>query len=209
MHVNKFSKGEAIKYGWNTMKQWFWPFAGIVLIQTLVSWLPQLVIDETADIFAAYILFSVIIFILETLISMGITKIALGVIDNQEFKFADLFSAYPLFFKYLLGGILYGLIVCAGLILLVIPGIIWGIRFRFYFYLIIDKNLGPIEALKTSWKITKGSAWNLFLFELLLVGIIIIGFLALFVGIFAAIPTMWLALAFAYRKFVEKSDSVF
>ena len=44
--------------------------------------------------------------------------------DKENAGYADLFSCFPLFFKYLIGSILYGLIVIGGLLLLIIPGII-------------------------------------------------------------------------------------
>ena len=89
---------------------------------------------------------------------------------------------------------------------MIIPGIIWAIKFQFYDYLIIDKKLGPIEALKKSAVITKGAKGNLFVFGLLLGGINLLGAICLLIGLFAAIPTTLVAKAFVYRKLLAQVE---
>jgi uncharacterized membrane protein len=57
-------------------------------------------------------------------------------------------------------------------------------------------------------RITKGNAFNLFLFWLVLVGVSLLGFLALVVGIIVAIPVMLLACVFVYRYLEGKKEAV-
>jgi len=89
--------------------------------------------------------------------------------------------------------------------LLIIPGIIWAIKFYFFSYLIVDKGLGPIEALKRSSAITDGSKWDLFLLGLLLFGINLIGAIPFFLGWFVTIPISMVATAFVYRKLLSET----
>ena len=96
--------------------------------------------------------------------------------------------------------IVYGLIVVGGLILLVVPGIYLALRLQFYSYYIIDKNAGSIDSLKMSWKATEGNVINIFLFELLLIGINILGAIALVVGLLVTIPVSVIAVTLLYRK---------
>ena len=110
------------------------------------------------------------------------------------------------FFDYLIGSILYGLIVVVGLILLIIPGIIWAIKFQFFDYLIVDKGLGPIDALEKSSDITRGVKWDLFAFGILLAIINILGFLCLVVGLFVTIPVTLVAMAFVYRELLPETS---
>jgi uncharacterized membrane protein len=100
---------------------------------------------------------------------------------------------------------LQALIVIGGFILLIIPGIFFALRLQFTCYLIVDKNLGPVEAVKTSWKITKGNAWNLFFLGILLGLINILGLLCLIVGLFVTVPLTMLATTFVYRKLLSAS----
>ena len=130
---------------------------------------------------------------------MGLIRIPLRLHDNKGVGFTDVFSCFLLFFNYLFGAILYGLIIFGGMISLIIPGIIWAIKFQFYSYFIVDEGLGPIEALKRSSLITKGVKSNLFLFGLLLL-INVLGALCLLVGLFVTIPPVTIAVFFVYRK---------
>jgi uncharacterized membrane protein len=139
---------------------------------------------------------------------MGLIRIAIRFCDNEKGGFADLFSCFPLVFKYLFSSILYVLVVFGGMILLIIPGIIWAIKFQFFSYFIVDRGLGPIEALKRSAVITKGVKWDLFVFRLLLMGINLLGVLCLLIGLFATIPMTMVAVAFVYRKLLAQLETI-
>lgn len=209
MTTKKFSKGEAINFGWNTVKSNLGFFIGlliIVLLISIVSVVNELLIRENIPIL--YIIISIASSVLQVVVGMALIKIALRFCDNEKGKFADLFSCLPLFFNYLFGSILFVLIVFVGMILLIIPGIIWSIKFQFFSYLIIDKGLGPIEALKMSSAITKDAKWDLFLFFLLILAINLLGALALLVGLFVTIPITMVAIAFVYRKLLAHTEVV-
>lgn len=209
MTAEKFSISEAIHFGWNTMKSNLGFFIGLLIFVFLFTSLSSIIAAKAteANIFLG-IIFHIADFSLSIIISIGLVKIALRFCDNEKGRFADLFSQYPLFPKYLVGSILYGLIVFAGTILLIIPGIIWGIQFCFYDYFIVDKGLGPIEALKRSSAITRGVKWDLFGFFLILSGINLLGALCLLIGLFVTIPTTMVALAFVYRKLMAQAENV-
>ncbi|MCL5439210.1 MAG: DUF975 family protein [Patescibacteria group bacterium] len=207
--MSKFSKKEAIGYGWDKVKKNLRFFIVLIVIVFAVSFVPSFINSamtassrEGGQIFPT--IFSLIInlafWVLQTIIGIGLIKIYLKFIDGQKPKYSDLFSYYRLFFKYLIGSILSGLIVLAGFILLIVPGIIWSIKYQFTTYLIVDKDMSPVAALKKSGAITKGSKWNLFLFGLLLGLINILGVIALGVGLFITIPITMLATAYVYRK---------
>ena len=209
MTAEKFSISEAIHFGWNTMKSNLGFFIGLLIFVFLFTSLSSIIAAKAteANIFLG-IIFYIADFSLSIIISIGLVKIALRFCDNEKGRFADLFSQYPLFPQYLVGSILYGLIVFAGTILLIIPGIIWGIQFCFYDYFIVDKGLGPIEALKRSSAITRGVKWDLFGFFLVLPGINLLGALCLLIGLFVTIPTTMVALAFVYRKLMAQAEIV-
>ena len=91
---------------------------------------------------------------------------------------------------------------------MIVPGIIWAIKFQFFSYFIVDKEVGPIEALKKSAAITKGAKWDLFVFGALLGLINLAGALCVVVGLFATIPTTMVAIAFIYRKLLAESELI-
>jgi uncharacterized membrane protein len=205
--IQKFSKKEAINFGWDISKKNFrffiLLFTLVVVVFIILSFIQSLVNEKSLLSLILYIINIVV----QIIISMGLVKISLKFCDNEKPKISDLFSSYPLFFKFLIGSIIYGLIVIGGLILLIIPGIIWSIQFQFFAYLILDKGISPIEALKKSSKITKGTKWDLFLFGILLGFINILGALAFLVGLFVTIPATMIATAFVYRKLLSQEES--
>lgn len=207
MATQKFSIGEAVRFGWDTMKNNLWFFVGLLVVAGLVYFVPDIIADliqEDAPIPALLITLGSVA--LDMIIQMGLVLIAIKFCDSEKAKLGDLFSCYRLFFKYLFGTILYALIMLAGMILLIVPGIIWAIKFQFYAYFIVDKGLGPIESLKRSSAITAGAKWNLFLFGLLLLLINIAGVLICGIGLFATIPTSMVAVASVYRKLLGQIE---
>ena len=91
---------------------------------------------------------------------------------------------------------------------MIVPGLIWGVRFQFFGYLIVDQKLGPIEALKRSATITKGSLWQLFSLWNVIALINLLGVLCLLVGLFATLPVSMIAMAYVYRKLEGQTSQV-
>lgn len=81
-----------------------------------------------------------------------------------------------------------------------IPVIYLGIRFFFAQYLLIDKNMGAIESLKTSWKATAPHQGQIFLFLILSLALSAVGFIVLFVGVFVSAIILFYAGAALYRQ---------
>ncbi len=204
--AKKFSNKEALRFSWEVTKAnlgfFISLFAGV-----LVIYLGFGVLQNFAD---RHSLLSLVVsladWFLQVMVSIGLLTIPLKFVDGQKADYGHLFSGYHHILRYFSASLLYMLIVLGGLVLLVVPGIIWAIRFQFFGYLIVDKNLGPIEALKRSWAITKGSVGELFTFSLLLALINLAGMLALMVGLFITVPISLLATAFVYRKLLGVSS---
>jgi hypothetical protein len=199
--MEKFSKKEAIKFGWEITKKkikFFVPLLILVYgIPFLLGFLSGLLRKES---FLPSFFLEICGRIILLIFSLGLIKISLKFYDNEEPKISDLISQYKLFFRYFFASVFYSLITLSGFILLIIPGIIFSIRLGPFDYLIVDKNSRIVESLKKSWEITKGNTWNLFLLYILLGLINLLGFFALIVGLFWSIPTTMIAEAFVYRK---------
>ena len=209
MTTKVFSISEALYFGWATTKSNLGFFIKLLIIVGPLLFIPHIIAREALEIntFLGIIL-HIADYALATLISIGLVKISLIFYDYNKGQLKDLFSQYRLFFKYLLTLVIYTLIVLGGLLLLIIPGIIWAIKFQFFSYLIIDKKLEPIEALKQSSAITRGIKWRLLAFFLVMGLINILGALLLLVGLFITVPITMLATAFVYRKLLAQTEIV-
>ena len=206
MTTKAFSKGEAIRFGWAAMKANIGFFIGLLIVVGLISYSPDTVLRlARVEAPGVILIVGVASFALQQWMGMGVTRISLKFADGARAEMGDLFARADLFFKYVGGSILYALIVLGGLILLIVPGFIWAMKYQFYGYFIMDRELGPIEALKQSAAITGGAKGNLFLFALVLAGINMLGALALVIGLFATIPTSIVAVGFVYRRLLARA----
>ncbi len=208
--MNTFSVSEAIKFGWNTFTKRPWFFIGIVVAMFIAYGILSSVTDPSKSEMSGVmsVLVSVAAAVLGMLIEMMLINLALKSHDSVEsVRFSDAWSKLP-FWNYIGVKILAAIIVIVGLILLVIPGIIAALMFLFSNYLVVDKGLGPIEALKESMRITKGHKWQLLLLVLAVAGLNILGALAFFVGLFVSVPVSILAMAHVYRTLEHKANEV-
>jgi len=207
MNEKPFSKGEAIRFGWGVTTANLGFFVGVLAIAGVITAVPNVLqkfTAESAPVQSA--LFGIAGVVFQVIVGIGLITISLKFVDNARPAVGDLFARLDLFFRYLGGYVLYSLIVVAGLILLIVPGIMWGLKFCLWGYLVIDRELGPIKALEKSSNITNGAKWELFLFGLLLLGINLLGAVALLIGLFVTIPTSFVATAYVYRKLLARAE---
>jgi uncharacterized membrane protein len=207
-----FSAGAAIRYGWETFKQRPWLFVGstiIILLASAVSEGISSAVDAaiTGSVEEPSILGAVVNLALGTLISMGATAFYLVAHDNAEAADLSLLWHPQPFWKYLGMYILVALVIAAGLILLIVPGIIFALMFMFAPFIVIERELGPIDSMKESNRITRGHKWPLFGLLLLLVAINLLGLLALGVGLLVSVPVSTLAFVHAYRSLSGKPET--
>lgn len=140
-------------------------------------------------------------FILQIVVSIGMIKIFLSLQDRKEERnVGELFSGANYLLNYILGGIAYVAIIAVGFILLIVPGIIWTIKYQFFAYFIVDKNMGPLEALKESARITQDHKMLLFVFAIVAMALNLAGVLVLGIGILVTAPLTSLAIAYIFRK---------
>jgi uncharacterized membrane protein len=130
----------------------------------------------------------------------GMANFALKVAKGAPYAFGDIFAGGRFFIGVLVAQFLIGLGVTLGVILLIVPGVILALGLSMSLPLIIDRNLGPIDAMTESWKLTDGNKVNIFLFWLIAVGLSIAGACACGVGILLVAPLLWVAYFYVYLK---------
>lgn len=206
MPAKKFEIKEVVSFGWNAVWKNVWFWISLVLISGVISWLRDSISGNLYTDSAKTII-EVIFFFITAYITLGITRITLNYVDKKRTEYSDLVSSAKVYFNFLLATIIYTLIVMAGIILLVVPGVVWAVQYSMYPYLIIEKGYDPIQALRKSLEMTRGERVHIFALWLCLIGIVIVGALALVVGLVIAIPITWLAGAYVYRRLAHKAHA--
>ncbi len=210
-----FRYSDVLGYGWSVMKSNGWFFVGVGIVFMIVSYLPSIAdmvvvrSSLTGPVSAALrVSFFVVGWIISIIVAIGLVKIALSFCDEVKPAMGMLFDAGDCFWRYLGTAILYGLIVFAGFILLFVPGIIWSVKYCLCFYFVVDRGLGPVEALKASGRTTMGVKWELLGFGVICGLINFLGLLCLVVGFFASYPTVLVANALVYRQLAAQSPEL-
>lgn len=101
--------------------------------------------------------------------------------------------------------VLTQLMVIAGIIALIIPGIIFGIVYSFAPYIVLERGFGPIAALKESATLTRGIRMELLWAALVLAMVTILGLLFFIVGFLFTAPLAALGHVYLYRQAVAKA----
>ncbi len=138
--------------------------------------------------------------LITTFFNAGVVVFSLKVVRGERPSFGEVFAGMPYYLPLLVASFLSKLLIGAGLLLCVVPGIVLALGFFIVEPVIVDRQLGPIEGLKESWRLTAGYKVDLFVFAVLSGLLIIVGFLLCCLpGILAAtlVPLMQ---AFLYLR---------
>lgn len=152
-------------------------FAGILV--SIVGWFLTLIV--TAAIQSAYL--------------GGIFDIANG----QQVSVGSFFRPRNIG-NVVIASLITGVISTIGYFLCVLPGLIASFLFMFTTIAVLDRNLSPVDAIKSSFETVKNNLGPALLTALAAVAVIIVGFLLCGVGILVGAPLATLLLVYAYRS---------
>lgn len=201
--MQSFTIKEALSFGWSKYKE-HWKFLVPLCIVMAIFYGFVSYTQPRDGIHMSIGILQFLGNIIIAYLSIGIINVMLRIYRAEPIEIKNLFLSWSIFWKSMIGSILVSLTVLAGFILLVIPGLVWWIIYSFYSYFIIEKGVGPVDAMKMSRKITVGERWHIlgcFLIAMLinLVGAIVIG-----IGLFVSVPVSMLMLVYVYKKLSEK-----
>jgi uncharacterized membrane protein len=198
-----FSSTEALRFGWRGTMSNLKPLLAIGAIGALLSFVREALTSRGG----AGVLLAVGVQILQAVVMLALIRASLKLHDGERIDWARPFDLLTGFVPYLITSVLYGLIVFGGLLLLIVPGILWAVKFGYATFAVVDKKLDPIEALRESSRLTKGERWHLLGFGLLVIGVNLLGTLAFGIGLLVTIPTTTLAAAYVFRRLQARAMS--
>ena len=128
-------------------------------------------------------------------VDFGVSFSYLKAYRGDKLEIKNIFEAFQNYWNAVLASLLTTVIVIIGLIVFIVPGIIFFCKLVFTPYLVVDRKMEVIEAIKASWSMTNGYAVKVFLIGLLAIPILIAGLICVVVGVIISI--MWIDMAFA------------
>lgn len=163
MNTKGFSIGNIINVGWKRFSDHWGFLLGFFIVTFLINFGGGYLISHISQEYLyGQIALQICLGAVSLLMGMGWIKVCLDVVDEKTPSWTSLFSQWKLIFKYFVASVLFALAIALGLILFFIPGIVWLFKYMFFPYVIIERGLGPIAALKESAKLTEGAKWDLF-----------------------------------------------
>jgi uncharacterized membrane protein len=119
---------------------------------------------------------------------------------DESVGFSDIFNGFDHFKEVFLTALLMGLIVFAGLLCCVVPGIILHLGLWPALLLVMEDGLEPREALREAWALTRGYKLQLFVYGLVVFVLQVLGTLCCCVGLVVVAPVTELGWMRAYEE---------
>lgn len=133
--------------------------------------------------------------------SLGTTRIFLNLTHGRPADVGMIIGEGANYLRGLGATLLLGLVIMVGFLCLIIPGVIAALGLQFTLYALLDKDLGPVEAMSESWRLTDGYKFTIWVINLV-IGILALVFtcMTLGFGYLVALPVLSLTQAVMYHS---------
>jgi len=205
--------GEVIGRGWDIVKVHWVPLVFGTMIGGAAASAPQQISSfyrqfalhgefdfEDVTFVALFGVGGLVGWVLQAFFQAGFTRMYLTAARGGTPELGQVFSGGPRFLAMLGGMMLHMLILLIGFALLIVPGVILAFGLSLYPYFIVDRNMGPVEALKASWETTTGQKGSLFVLGIYQFGVSLLGFAACCIGILPAAAVISVAHAVVFTR---------
>lgn len=227
MAENSFVIRDALSSGWKNFKEniglWllveiFLVLVGLVFMSLEgngIKYIEQYFTtqpDQSLELFGLFSFVSALGFIKLVgglIFCVGVTRILLDLQDKKGSHFTRLFSqAHKIFVMFVAYAFMH-LISSVGLMILVIPGIYFYLLYSQVGFIVVEKKVGPIAAMRMSARLTEGVKWKLLGFYLVCGLINLLGVAVVGIGLLVTLPLTWGAMTHVYRKLHMRAFGVY
>ena len=192
------SINKALDYGWKATSHYIGFYLTLVLLILLFNLVPS-VFETLFDNSIYTPVVRGIFVVLIAIVTLGIIRTTLKHVDHKDTSLLDLFRL-NLFGRYIATAFIYLFMLIGGFMLLIIPGVYWGIKYQFATYLVVDKRLEIAQAFEESARIVAGHEWDLLSYWLVMFLLNLAGILFFTVGIVVTLPVTLIGYSYIYRQ---------
>ena len=133
-------------------------------------------------------------------LEVGLVRVCLDIHDGGEPAFADTFAHFALGPRFLLGQVLYLLMVMIGLALLIVPGLYLGARYGLFAFPLAAGELDLVGSFQRSSLLSAASKARLTAILLALLAFNLLGASLLGLGLLITLPLSLLTMTAVYRQ---------
>lgn len=200
-----FAISDSIHAAWHLFKEKWYVIYGLYLIPVVLGFVYTMMLENLGNEFSGPVLLLFFAYlVVQTVLSMGLIKGYLNLVRGEAITVQTFKDMLPLVVNYILGTLLMALIVVVGFVLLIIPGMYFSLKYYFVPFLLIDKKMSPMEALKASEKMTDGIKWEMLGLFATTVLLAYLGIFALIVGVFVTAPVAGMSYVYFYEKALKR-----
>jgi uncharacterized membrane protein len=143
-------------------------------------------------------------------LSLGMLSCFIKLVRNEPFRLENLFDGFSRYGTAVISMILMEIFVMLWSILLIIPGIIAGLRYSMTFFIIYDNpGISAMDALKASKEMMVGYKGKLFLLYLSFIGWVLLCILTLGIGLLWLAPYTIASFANFYQNIKDANETSF
>jgi hypothetical protein len=234
MNSNKINISEILNKAWKLTSQNLTILLGLQISFFTFFILLTLLISGTKDSLPLMsFFFNAVNFILQVIFTLGMIRICLKIIDQEEVKFRDIIPNFQHSVRYVSASLFIAIIALMIFFsifslftmansnfmqneynkyilgfFVAIPILIIALRFQFYSYIIVDRNRSTFSSLLRSYLITKEHLGTLVVLILLLILINVLGALLLLIGLLFSIPVSMFIMALVYRELYKGAEYI-
>jgi len=141
-------------------------------------------------------------------LAMLMAQAALRLHDGEPFELAKLGPMLKGYLTFFVSTLLCEMVVAFGLLLFIVPGVLWATRYCFAPLLVLDRKLDPFAAMSESVRLTEGARGPLFGFGCALLGINLLGLLCFGVGVVVTVPVSFVAAVHVMRRLQARAGEL-
>ncbi|MDD5508675.1 MAG: hypothetical protein PHD25_10200 [Bacteroidales bacterium] len=190
--------GSAFRHGWVTMINAFLELFLVLLILIAVT-IPFWPISTFEENIPAIVMLQIFAMVYGLMVvapfDYGAKYMYVKAVRGEKLVMKDILKPFDDYLNVILANLLTGAIIIFGFFLLIIPGILFAVKLSFVPYLVMEKKLDPVEAVKTSWNMTYGVSWTIFWMAIVSFFIYIAGLICLLIGVLFS--SIWVSVSFA------------
>lgn len=195
---------DIIKCSWSIVKEHLSFLVGLAFAYFIFNTVWGMVSDGLEKNHSPILaLLNLVLMAISVVFSMGVFWVSLKIVRKEKPVVSHLWETWRRGFHYITVSFLYSFIITIGLVLFIIPGVYWAVRYSQVFLLILGEEKGIFDVFKESARLTEGSKWTIVRLYLLLALLNVLGALIFFIGLLVTLPITWISIALLYSRLSE------
>ena len=148
--------------------------------------------------------YALVLTVLAAIMQAGLARGVLAITYGRHLEVATMFK-FDNVVTVIIASLMVGVGTAIGYFLCIIPGLIVMFFSQFYVWFIVDKQMGAWDAIKASFSLVNQHLGTLILFFLASVVAYLVGAILCGIGLLVAIPVIYIAQGYTYRRLQGES----